>query len=239
MAGFVADGYKEPQINELINKKDGFEVVGDLIGFILLMEMQNQYKLAIKNNLNDLKPYEALIRREVSNPIEEFRAVTQDKAVEAKPVVNVWFDNESFSERQGNVVDYQKGVGTFNIDCYGLGIAGNIKGAGHMPGDKAASLSAQAIARLVRNILMAGPYIYLGVQGFVSRRWVSSINQEQADFASDNGLHIRGIRIIFRVDFVETSPQYQGDTLESVFIKLLRASDSKLISELQFDYDLE
>lgn len=224
------------KIEQLIDKKDGFEVVRDVIAHILEVEITNQRKLAVEANKENPDQWSFDVRRERSNPIEEFRNLAREDSKNSKPVINVWYDNSAFPRGRGNVVNRQTSSSVFNIDCYGLGISENINGGGHVAGDEEAALNVQFCVKLVRNILMSSYYTYLGLQGFVGRRWVDSISAEQAEFNNNNGLHVRAVRIIFNVDFNEFSPQFEGETLEKAFIKLIRASDNKELSKVHFDY---
>jgi len=217
-----------PPIPTLIDKEDNYERIRTQIAAILATETASQQEIAIAEskdpNLWKLRVYE-----ERSNPWEAFLNEDSDRS----PIINVWFDVSTFDGQVGSVVNNQKCVGTFNIDCYGYGVSAQ-DGDGHIPGDRAAALESHRAIKLVRNILMAWQYTYLGLRGLVWKRWPQSITSFQPQQGSDTVQQISASRLALQVTFSEFAPQYDGDTLDEVFIDVLRAEDGQILVEANY-----
>lgn len=221
-------------IDTLIDKQDNFEIVRDQIAAILAVEVSSQMALAVDagKNQNDWK---LRIFLERSNPWEQFLNVP---VADTSPIVNIWYDNSSFDERVGNVVKTQKSVSIFNIDCYGYGVSTDVPAGGHEPGDKDSALEVQRAIRLVRNILMAAEYAYLGLQGLVWQRWPQSITSFQPQQDGINVQKILGARIALKVGFNEFSPQVSPEILEFVGVDIHRIEDGQIVAEADYEYPL-
>lgn len=215
---------------ELIDKQDNFELVRDQIAGILTLEIAAQMALATAaaKNADDWK---LRIYTERYNPWEQFLNDDTDKS----PIVNVWYDNSTFDESGSNIVERQKTVGIFNIDCYGYGVSSD-SGAGHKPGDREAAFEVQKALRLVRNILMAAENTYLQMRGLVWQRWPQSINIYQPQQNDRPVQNIVAGRVAFRVLFNEFSPQVVGDVLEYLAVDVKRAEDGSIYFEADYDY---
>lgn len=225
------------QIAELIDKVDGFEVVRDQIAAILLVEATEQMRLAAAAR-KDPKLWRLRVFSERSNPWDEFSSAPDRNAVEATaPIVNVCFDNCSFDRSASNVVERQRAIGVYHIDCYGYGLSADDGGSGHVPGDEDAALEAHRAVRLVRNILMAGAYTYLGMRGVVGRRFPESIQVFQPQIDGRAVQHVVAARITLQVEFNELSPQVQGQPLELVSVSVIRAETGELL--LRADFPVE
>lgn len=218
-------------ITTLINKQDTFEIIRDQIAAILAIEVSNQMILA---KAADLEPLDWKMRifTERSNPWEQFLNNQDDKS----PLVNVWYDNSNFDQKKGNTVERQNSESIFNIDVYGLGISKDEIQGGHSPGDKAAALEAHRGLRLVRNILMAGPYTYLALRGTVWQRWPQSVQVFQPSSESRTVEQVVGARLALRVSFSEFSPQVVAQTLDLLTVNINRAEDGELLVSANYDY---
>ena len=216
---------------ELINKKDNFELVRDQIAGILALETLAQVALATAGSEPDPDDWKLRIFTERSNPWEQFLNDDTDKS----PLVNVWYDGSTFDESGSNIVERQKTVGIFNIDCYGYAISED-DGAGHKPGDREAAFEAQKAARLVRNILMAAENTYLQMRGLVWQRWPQAVNIFQPQQNDRPIQNIVAGRLTFRVVFNEFSPQVVGDILEYLAVDVKRAEDGSIYFEADYDY---
>lgn len=210
-----------PKILELIDKVDNVEVVRDQIAAILAVELAHQTTLGA-----ELMPRVFLER---ANPWGEFIDAVPAQA----PIINVWFDSANYDGAASNIVERQKADAIYNIDCYGCGVAVEA-GAGHTPADIAAALEAQRAARLVRNILMAGVYTYLGLRGVVWKRWPQALTMFQPQIDNRATPRIVAGRLAFAVQFNEFSPQYEGEELEGISIEVMRAETGELY--LRADY---
>jgi hypothetical protein len=216
-------------ITTLIDKRDNVEVVRDRIAEILLTEVAEQQVLAATALKNpDLWKLRVFLER--TNPWEEFLPidVPDDEPLPpySPPIVNIWWETTTFDGRTSDQVERQRASGTFNIDCYGYGVSSDLPGTEHDPGDQRAVVEVGRAVRLVRNILMAGPYTFLGLprkaEQFVWGRRIQSITALKAQLGDRPAFHVAGTRIAFQVDFNEFSPQVVGVALEEVAIAILK-----------------
>lgn len=215
-------------ITTLIDKQDNFEIVRDQIAAILALETANQMALAQAQSL-DPADWDLDVYIERSNPWDGYSG---SKA----RVVNVWFDSATADERASGVVERQTMLGTFNIDIVGFGVS-RADGAGQIAGDEDAARNAQRGLMLVRNILMAGEYTYLGLRGVVGRRFPSGINSFQPPFLKNPEVdQALGIRLALQVRYDEFSPQYPPVELEYLSNRVERAEDGRLLAQVDFDY---
>tara|TARA_R110000772_G_scaffold268728_1_gene398241 strand:+ start:8890 stop:9552 length:663 start_codon:yes stop_codon:yes gene_type:complete len=218
-------------ISQLIDKQDNFEVVRDEIAAILVTEVANQMALATAGG-KDPNDWKLRVYSERSNPWEGLLNEQNDRS----PIVNVWYDNSNFDPRASNSVERQKAEAVFNIDCYGYGMSQDVAGGGHKAGDQEAAIEVQRALRLVRNILMAGEYTYLGLRGLVWSRWPQSVTIFQPQIDARQMQQIVGARLAFRVVFNEFSPQVEAETLELVSAKVSRSEDGEVVVNADYDY---
>ena len=213
-------------IATLIDKKDNFEVVRDQIAAILTTEVASQIALATtagKTNPNDWK---LRIFTERSNPWEQLL----NEQVDRSPIVNIGYDTSSFALGRSNISERQASETVYNIDCYGYGRSKDDGGTGHIPGDKEASFEVQKALRLIRNILMAAEYTYLG------QRWPQSVTVFQPQLDGRQMQQIVGARLSLRVVFNEFSPQVEPVALELLSVDVIRAEDGEIVLEADYDY---
>lgn len=209
-------------IDTLIDKVDNSELIRDQIAAILVTESASQQALAVAAS-RDPAPWKFRTFVERSDPWAEWM---DDAPADTSPIVSVRFDNSSFDGAASDVVQRQKAVGIFNIDVYGYGVSADSSG-GHVPGDMVAAFECQRAMRLVRNILMAGTYTYLGFArgALVWKRWPQSITCFQPDKGEKAMQQVSGARLALEVHFSESSPQVTGVTLETLTATVKRASD--------------
>lgn len=231
-------------ITTLIDKQDTFEIVRDQIAIVLATEVANQMTLAT-NAGKDPALWDLRIFKERTNPWEQFLNLQPGDEKSRAPIVNIWFDNSNFEMGASNLIDRQKATSIFNIDCYGYGESMDDGATGHTPGDLTAALEVQRAVRLVRNILMAAEYTYLGFsdedkrKGFCWLRWPQSITQFQPQLDSRRVQQVVGSRIAFQVGFNEFSPQIEPVTLEIVDVKVFKDTiEGQLLLEAEYDYTL-
>jgi hypothetical protein len=222
-------------IETLIDKFDTFELVRDQIAAILVVESAAQMVLAANAVPTPKDPnlWKLRVFTERSNPWSHF---IDDSPADTSPIVNVSFDGATYDMSKSNVVERQHSVGIFHIDCLGYGKSADVVAGGHQPGDELAAFEAQRALRLVRNILMAGTYTYLGMQKVVGRRWPQSVNIFQPQ---DDGHHMQNVvaaRLALQVEFNEFSPQVQGQIIELISLRVLRAETGQLL--LRTDYPI-
>jgi hypothetical protein len=216
------------QITTLIDGPDNAELVRDTIAAILLVECDNQQVLA-RNADKDPELWRFRVFVERSNPWDEFLTKPPDgQQLDKAPIVNVRWDKAVDDEKSSNVVDRQKAVGTFHIDCYGYGVSSATED-GHESGDERAAEEAQRAARLVRRILMAGAYTYLGLRKTVWRRWRAEAQAFEPPMEQRSSQHVQGVRVSMRVEFNEFSPQVEGTPLSLITVTVNRADNGELI----------
>jgi hypothetical protein len=222
-------------IQTLIEKRDAFELVRDQIATILLVETASQQALALAADPpKDPKLWGLRVFTERSNPWDEF----DDNETESQPlIVNVSVDNVPFDKKSSNAGSRQLGNGVFHIDVYGYGISkGTV--AGHDSGDYLAALERDRGVRLVRNILMASSYVYLGLPRgsaqYVMGRWIQSIQFFQPQLDERPVENVQAARIALQVDFNETSPQYQAPTIELITATIKCEPNGQVLLEAHY-----
>lgn len=211
-------------IATLIDKSDNFEIVRDQIAAILTLEVASQKALAIAAT-KDPALWDFKVYTERSNPWEGYL----DDITDLTPIVNVWYDNSNFLEASSNVVEQQTAEAIFNIDCYAVANSSDNIAGGHNPGDQEAASAVQRVIRLVRNILMAAEYTYLGLRGLVWQRWPQSITVFQPQQDRGNVRPVIAARIAFRVKFSEFSPQISGNVIELLSTTVKRTEDGQIV----------
>lgn len=214
------------QIKTLIDRPDNAELVRDTIAAILLVESANQQDLA-RAAEKDPDLWRLRVFRERSNPWDEFIGDPKDPAFDRAPIVNIRWEKTVTDASSSNVVDRQKVSGTYWLDCYGYGVSGETAD-GHAAGDELAQKEAHRAARLVRSILMAGAYTYMGLQKTVWRRWCEGAQSFEPPRAQTPAQHVQAMRVAMRVDFNETSPQTQGTPLALINVTVKRADNGEL-----------
>lgn len=224
-----------PLIQSLIDKTDSFERVRDQIAAILLLESSAQVVMAAASG-KDSTLWNLRVFTERANPWDVFQdpptGDADDPDFDPSPLVNVSFASETFDKSMGDVFERQQGVALYNIDCYGFAISQE-DGDGHKPADNAAALVAQRAARLVRNILSAAKYTYLGLQtknqGPVSGRWFQSLTAFVPSTNERSIQHVEAVRLVLEVGVVELSPQVVGQTLQAVGIAITRQANGQVL----------
>jgi len=218
-------------IPTLIDKQDGFEIVRDKIAEILLAEIASQKSLATAGGENPAL-WDIRIFTERSDAWEQWINEQSD----TRPICNIWFDDSFFPPGTGNVVSRQKSDSTFNVDLYGYGRSSDDPDGGHVPGDKEATFEAHRALRLVRNILMASEYTYLGLRQLVWRRWVKSRTIFKPEYNGRPLQSVMAARLVFLVEHEETSPQAEATTLEYVSTTFERSETGEVYLKADFDY---
>lgn len=216
-------------IDTLIDKQDSVEIVRDQIAAILALESASQMSRAVLAS-KDPELWKLRVYQERSNPWE----LLDERDV--SPIVNVWWESSSFDGAASNILERQKSSAVINIDCYGYGRSENDPAGGHTAGDQNAAETVQRAVRLVRNILMAATYTYLGLRGLVWKRWPESISIFQPQQDNQNCNHVVGARLAMRVDFNEFSPQVTPVELELLSVQVLRDEDGFLLVQTDYDY---
>lgn len=213
-------------ITTLIDKQDNNEIIRDQIAAILATEEANQKVLAVADG-QDPDDYAFNIYIENSRPWK----------VEQFPAVNVIFDNDRFDNKNSDLVQRQRSTATFYIDCYGVK-NNDDEGAA----DELSSKEADRIARLVRNILMAGEYTYLLLgyrelgkgNNIVTRRYITRREKFMPEIRQDGYNNPVACRITLEVEYDEFSPQAVPVDLE-LLITTCQRDDDKVFFVAEYD----
>lgn len=213
------------KLTALIDKVDNSELVRDELAAILAVESAAQQVLA-SAAAKDPALWKLRVFLERSNPWSEF--IDSPDVADPAPIVNVSLDNINYDGRSSNAVERQKATAVYHLDCYGYGVSEDDGATGHTPGDQRAALEAQRAVRLVRNILMAGAYTYLGQRGLVWGRSIQSIQIFQPAVDARVVPQIVAARVAVAVSFNEFSPQVEGEPLELVATTVFRAETGEI-----------
>lgn len=215
-------------ISKLIDKQDMVEHVRDQIAAILALEIQAQMVLATAAGKDEEK-WDVQIFSERSNPYEKFLALDP---TDVSPVANVYWDSTDFNRAASTSVARQKSDTTYHIDCFGYGRSSEAT-TGHTLGDREAAVEVQRAVRLVRNILMASQYTYLGMRGVVWRRWVQGTTMFQPEVAASTQ-KIAGARLTLQVEFNEFAPQVEPETLDTLAVTVHRQLDGRVLVKADY-----
>jgi hypothetical protein len=217
----------------LIDKQDSFEIIRDAIAVILATETAGQQAAATAAG-KDPELWKFRVYTERANPWGQYIA---QPLVDKSPIVDVWFNTGTASRGKSSGRQRQHFDGVFHIDCYGYGESADDPGGGHLPGDREAAYNSHRAARLVRNILMAGDYEWLGLRGLVGQRWVETITSFQPQQGERATQNILATRIALAASYNETTaPGDESNLLEYVSVGIKRASDGEVLATVDIDY---
>jgi hypothetical protein len=218
-------------LTTLLNTPDSFELIRDKLSSLLALEFANQVRLAAAAGVDPDK-YRLRVYQERTAPWQEFF----EEGADTSPLVNVWWDSSTFDKSTGNVVMSQKNSVTYNIDCYGYGIAADNPAGGHIVGDQAAAEAVQRAARMVRQVIMAAENTYLGMRGTVWGRWIDSVQSLQVRAEAPNVQAVVAARVRVTVEATEVSPQTATETLELMALSVTRHPDGLVLAVANIDY---
>lgn len=206
------------KITTLIDKQDNNEKIRDQIAAIYAIEIANQIELAeaAEKNPDDFS-FDVYLERSAPWTVGKL------------PLVNILFDNDRFDNKGSTVVDKQKVTGTFYIDCYATKDTDDTTS-----GDEAASKEVDRVARLARNIIMAGEYTYLCMgaresSNIVIKRSVIKREKFQPDIRTESYENIIACRLILEVEYEEYSPQVVAPDFELLINSCKRGEDGKVL----------
>lgn len=222
-------------ITTLIDKLDGFELVRDQLGAILLAETTAQQALAVSSS-RDPKLWTFRVFVERTDPWGDFIDLPDDldPTHAPLPIVNVWYDGSTYDKSSSNVVERQHAMSTLNIDVYTYGASRDTV-EGHQPGDLQARLDLHRVVRLLRNVVMSAQYTYLAMRGFVWGRWITSIDIFEPPMDVRAAQRVGAARIVLQVDHNEFSPQVPSVPLEGITLSVIREPTGELLFTANFD----
>jgi len=213
-----------------VDQPSGFQVVLDQIAAILAVESANQQQLAEDADL-DPRLWRLRVFKERSNPWEG--AEDPDHGGFVFPIINVALDNMSYDGMAASETNLQRCTGIYNIDCYGFGVSVDTDD-GHDPGDEKAAKEAHRAFRLVREMLMSGYYKYLRLRGLVGKRSIQSVTEFQPVIDSRPIQRVMGVRITLAVDFIETSQQFEGESMDLLSVSVVEAPNGEILFTADF-----
>jgi len=194
----------------LIEDPDGFELVRNAIGQILVEEMANQKNLAIAKSL-DPAPWDIPVFLERSHPWDALNAGI------GSSLINVWYDNSNTEGAKSNSVN-QQSQSVFNIECI-ASVKTKETDTGQISGDEATQIEVQRIARIVRQIIMHPKYMTLGLTQVVGKRWMGSRQAFQPNSGQLPVNNVSACRL-----------QFYASHLESVTFDDLTTSEQALVT---------
>lgn len=202
-------------VDELIKTPDNVEIVRDQICGILSLETAHQYDLAVEAEDPVARDYKIGVYLENDEPW-----ALQTEEDNYFPLVNVSLQSVSNGKGSTSTNSTNK-LATFFIDCYATG---SFDGTGFS--GRLAIIKAWKTARIIRNILEAANYAYLGLRGVVTKRGVTGM--ETGMPASNNAaIKVCVVRMKLEVEFNEVSPQVKG--VEIAPISLAIKDDTGLV----------
>jgi hypothetical protein len=230
--GSLIRGYQNPFLDEqiipLVETPDGFELVRDKIAEILAKETLLQQSQAQAAGY-DPYDWKFSVYEERSRPWEVYR-----DCVETTPIVNIWYDTDSFDRATSNSEDRQKTTSIYHIDCFAYATSQQTED-GHSPGDESAAKAAHRIGRLVRRILMHPKYESLGFsddENPIWYRWVTSRLAFQPTSSNIPIQNVMGFRIDLEVQHNEYIDLYSEVNLEQIMIQLFHDPNDQVRAEL-------
>ena len=179
------------EINTLLSEPDNIEVVRDTVAAILAIELENQYALAVEAEDANVRDYKVGVYVENDDPIQQ---VNSDN--NPFPLVNISIDSTD-ADKGSTTVNKHNMTAKIMLDVYATGNTSGSEDAGTK-----ASLKAWKTARLVRNILGAEPYTYLGLQGIVTGRDLTSF-QAGEPANSTSAIRVKMVRVTLEVTYIE------------------------------------
>lgn len=170
-----------------------------------------------------------------SDPLAAWIDAPDNDTVDATPIVNVWFERQSFPKGKGNTFSRQQGPAIFHIDAYGYGKAAETA-AGHTPGDEKAEDQADWACTLNRNFIMAAAYNWLDMMGYVASRWPTDVQFFQPQRDGRWVQHVAAYRLTLEVEFNEFAPQVEGNPCEGITTTIYKEADGEVLLKDRQDF---
>jgi len=226
----------QSNIKSLLNTPDNAELIRDQIAAILKNEFLNQKELATAAHqilINDIKDYDIKVYIENSRP---WMLLGEKSSNNPFPLVNISLQDTMHNG--GAISGKVKYIGTFFIDCYGLGNYQPENASEWEPDDSLSAKRAWLVARITRNILMSGFYAFLGMQGTVLKRNIESITTVVPTGLENSAISITACRIKLNVELFENSPEAEGVLFNGISFKANNEGEVNLI-DIMSDNDIE
>lgn len=197
------------KINVLLNTPDNVEIIRDQICGILAVELDNQYELARQAEDPVADDYNIKVYQEETEPW----SISTEDDCNAFPLVNVCLQDVSI-QTGSTQADKKVSRASFNLDCY---CSGSFHGDG--TGGRHAVTKAWKAVRIIRNIIDAASYTYLGLRGVVLGRQIQSVETGLPNL-NDASINVCICRIHLVVDYYEHSPQVSGPIIEPINVSI-------------------
>jgi len=197
------------KIERFINSPDSIEIIRDQTAAILTLEFARQHEFALSAGDADAHDYDVCVYVESSDPLQLVNV--KDNPF---PLVNVSVDSTE-RDRGSDRMSTRRMSARIVLDCYA---GSNFTGAADM--SAAATLKAWKLARVVRNIINAEPYAYLGLQGTVYGRDIVKY-EAGAPANVQSAIRVSIVRCTLEVDYRDDVDIVSGAAFElaSVTIK--------------------
>jgi hypothetical protein len=178
----------------------------------------------------DPEPYRFRVFIERSNPWDVFIDDDDDKA----PIVNVYYQTTFFDKASSNLVTKQTGISRFHVDIFAVATTEETQ-TGQALGDEHAAKKCQAVARLIRNILMHDDNVQLGLDSVVRYRWIENITSFLSADSNPGARQIRGVRIVVEVGHIETVSQIDEEICDEIRITIRYEKTGQVVASLTLE----
>lgn len=192
-----------PAYDTLQSEPDNIEVIREQIAALLVLDLEEQYRLAEEAEDPNKKDYDVSVFVEKDNPIQFV-----EKAENPFPLVNVSLESTEQASSTATV-NKQSMTATFYVDVYATGNTDSLEDKGMK-----ASMKAWKTARLVRRVLRAETNTYLRLRGIVGGISLSFQSGEPADVQS--AIRVKMVRITMKVDYTENVEMTSGPGIEVI-----------------------
>lgn len=183
----------EPACTTLQNEPDNIEIIRDQIAALLVVDFENQARLAAELDVKSRRDYDVAVFVENENPLQYVDDAEPDS--NPFPCVNISVDSVNPEKGTGSV-NNQNMVATVYLDVYATGNTGSAEDFGMRAG-----LKAWKTARLCRRILRAEKNTYFRLRGIVG-----NVGWKFQAFEPDSGqsaIRVRIVRITLTIPYVE------------------------------------
>ncbi len=196
-------------VDHLLSTPDNVEIIRDQICGILALECAHQYELAQDEHSNVAKDYDIKVYLENDEPW----ALQTEADKDNFPLVNISLQSAS-TEKGSSSTNLTQRTATFFIDCYATG---TFDGSGL--NGRLAVIKAWKTARIVRNILEAANYAYLGMRGIVLKREVTGFETGMPN-SQNAAMRVCVVRVKLDVTYTELSPQVKGVLIDPISLSI-------------------
>jgi hypothetical protein len=221
-----------PLVQSLIKKVDNLKIVRDQIAAILLANSLAQQDFARAEGENP-DQWKLRVYVEQTDCRSEFTSRDEgddDVVTDATPVVSVWFDEIAYDKKRSSQSERQQADATYYVDVYGCGVSQETS-EGQAIGSAIATEEVIRAYGLVRNILMSDVCINLGMPGVVGNRWpelFKMLGPSADDRDKPKVERVAVGRLTLSISFLEFSPQYEAQLLETIGGSVLRKETGEI-----------